>query len=197
MKIVWAISGSFCMHAAIKCEIKEMVMKGHDITVLLSENASTLSTRFGTCENFINDLKEITGNNVMTTLLEAETLGPKNIYDLMILAPCTSTVLGKWANADYDHVCTLGAKAMLRNEKPVVVGIASNDILGNSAEALFKLKNTKFIYFVPFYQDDSFAKPNSCISKWNLIEKTANKAMLNKQIQPLLYVKESDYENNA
>lgn len=195
MKIIWAISGSFCNHAMIKREIEEMVNKNHDITVLLSHNSATLDTRFGTHTDFIRDLEKISQKEVMSTLQQAETLGPNCPYDCMVLAPCTSTVLAKLANGDYNHTCTLGAKAMLRNNKPIVIGIASNDILGNTAEALFKLKNSKNIYFVPFFQDEPISKPNSCISKWSLIDKTVRQAMLHQQLQPLLYVKEDDYGN--
>ncbi len=194
MKIAWAISGSFCNHTVIKKEISDFVSNGHDVTVILSKNSVTMDTRFGSADTFIKDLEKITNNKVMTTLLQAETLGPINTFDCMVIAPCTSTVLSKLAHGDYGHVCTLAAKATLRNEKPIIIAIASNDILGNSAHALFTLKQTKNIYIVPFYQDDSINKPNSCVSKWRLIAKTMDHALNYKQLQPILYVKESDYE---
>ncbi len=194
MKVIWAISGSFCNHTMICREVEAMRKKGYQITALLSENSATLDTRFGTHQELIRSLKEMTGQEVMTTLQQAETLGPHCDYDCMILAPCTSTVCSKLAYGDYDHTCTLAAKAMLRNQKPVILGIASNDMLGNTAEALFRLKQTKNIYLVPFFQDDPFKKPNSCISRWELIEKTMKLALQGCQLQPLLYTKEADYD---
>lgn len=195
MKMIWAISGSFCNHAMIKREIEGMIQQGHKITVLLSENSATMDTRFGTCRDFIQDLSQITQQQVLTTLQQAETVGPHCSFDCMVIAPCTSTVISKLAYGDYDHTCTLAAKAMLRNQKPVIIGIASNDMLGNTAEALFRLKQTKNIYLVPFYQDDYYNKPNSCISKWSLISKTIEAAMEHRQLQPLFFGKEEDYEN--
>lgn len=194
MKLIWAISGSFCNHAAIFRIIERMIQEGQDITVLLSQNSANMDTRFGSCSDLIRGLERITAHPVMTTLQEAETLGPHCPYDAMIIAPCTSTTAAKLAHGDFDHTCTLGAKAMLRNQRPVIIGIASNDFLGFSAAALFTLKNMKNIYLVPFYQDDPKTKPNSCISRWSLIDLTLKEAMKGKQLQPLLFVKEEDYE---
>ncbi len=194
MKILWAVSGSFCNHAMIIQEIKKMKDKEVDITVLLSDNSANLSTRFGTNIAFKEELYRITKKPLMIGLVSAETVGPSNQFDCMVIAPCTSTVLSKLAFGDYNHSVCLSAKAMLRNQKPVVIAVASNDILGNSAEALFKLKQTKNIYFVPLLQDDAYQKPNSCIARWSLIEKTISKAINGVQIQPFLYVKERDYE---
>ena len=197
MRILWAFSGSFCNHAAVIKEMELLCNKGWEITAILSKNCSELNTRFGTSEAMKERIEKITGKQIMMSLTDAETVGPSCKYDCMVIAPCTSTVIAKLAHGDYDHNCTLAAKAMLRNDKPVVLAIASNDILGNTSEALFRLKQTKNIYLVPFFQDDPFTKANSCISKWNLIENTVYSSIHGKQLQPLLYIREDDYEKLA
>lgn len=193
MKLIWGISGSFCNHVAILSQIKELIMKGYEIYPVLSQNAATFNTRFGTAKNLYEHLLNITGNEPKCSLPEVELIGPHCPYDAMVIAPCTSTVLSKLSKGDYDHSCTLAAKAMLRNSKPVILAVASNDILGNTAESLFNLKNSKNIYIVPFSQDDPIKKPNSCISHWSLIEKTIENAINKTQLQPILYIKEEDY----
>jgi len=195
VKLVWGISGSFCNHAAVIKQINDFILKGYEIYPILSQNSASLNTRFGTAKNLYDQLLKNTGNEPKCSLEEVELIGPHCPYDAMIIAPCTSTTLSKLSNGDYDHNCTLAAKAMLRNGKPVILAIASNDILGNTAQALFHLKNSKNIYVVPFGQDDPISKPNSCISRWNLIEKTVISAVYDKiQLQPILYTKEEDYE---
>ena len=194
MKIAWGISGSYCNHQKVLNQIKQLITKGYFIQPIVSHNTIAYSTRFGDNEQFINDLQTITGNEVMSNIVESETIGPNCEFDVCVIAPCTATTISKLVHGDYDHSVTLCAKAILRNNLPLIIGIASNDILGISGENLMKLAQIKNIYIVPFYQDDYRQKPNSCISKWELIDKTISCALKGKQIQPLLYTKEEDYE---
>lgn len=190
MKILWGISGSFCNHDVAMEQMEAMVKKGYDIQVILSENAATLSTRYGTAQERISRLEQISGKKVFSTLVEAEQVGPILKFDYFIIAPMTATVLSKLAQGIYDNTITLAVKAMLRNKRPVVVGIASNDFLGISGQNLMQLKLIRHIYFVPFYQDDMFNKENSLISKWSLIEETLLSAQNGQQLQPILLTSE-------
>lgn len=194
MKIVWGISGSFCNHALVIEEMEKLKRKGWDLKVVLSENVAHLDTRFFSCKSLREKIQELCDAELIESLTQAELIGPHCPYDAMVIAPCTSTLISKLAYGNYDHPCALAAKAMLRNDKPIILAVASNDLLGNTAEALFKLKQTKNIYLVPFYQDDAYKKANSCISQWKLIEKTVYNALEKKQLQPILYQKMEDYD---
>lgn len=194
MRILWGVSGSFCNHAAVLLEMEKLTKKGWELTAVLSENVASLDTRFSSAERLIKQIQALSLSELVLTLTQAELVGPHCPYDCMLIAPCTSTVIAKLAYGIYDHPCTLAAKAMLRNDKPVILAVASNDLLGQTAEALFKLKQTKNIYLVPFYQDDAYKKANSCISQWKLIEKTILNALENKQLQPLFYKQMEDYD---
>ncbi len=188
MKILWGICGSFCNHQAILnlLETSE-AMKQLDIQFVISENCAECDTRFMESAQLIQRLEKISGKKVFTSIVQAETVGPYADYEVFIIAPCTASTLSHLANGCYDHSVALCAKAMLRNQKPVVLAIASNDILSASSINLFTLLQRKLIYVVPFYQDDIYSKPNSCVSEFSLIYETVLNALKGKQIQPLLY----------
>ena len=194
MKIVWGICGSYCNHQAVLKEISRLNNIGYEIQAVLSENTIKYSTRFGKSDDFITELEKITNKNIFKNIIESETVGPSNEFDVCVIAPCTASTLSKLINGDYDHNVTLCAKSILRNNMPVVIGIASNDMLGISGKNLMLLAQIKNIYIVPFYQDDFVNKPNSCISKWDLIEKTIMKSLNKVQIQPILYRKDEEYD---
>ena len=156
------------------------------VTMIVSENTAQLDTRFGTAKERLSQLERLTGKPVMTTLQEAERTGPIDHFDAMVIAPMTATELNKLALGIYDTPVTLAAKALLRNEKPLVLGIASNDFLGLSGANLLRLKQVRHLFFVPFGQDDYVRKPNSLVSDWRLIEATLQAALEDRQIQPLL-----------
>ena len=161
MKLLWGMCGSFCNHAAVIEQLTDMVQRW-PVTMIVSENTA------------------------MTTLQEAERTGPIDHFDAMVIAPMTATELNKLALGIYDTPVTLAAKALLRNEKPLVLGIASNDFLGLSGANLLRLKQLRHLFFVPFGQDDYVRKPNSLVSDWRLIEATLQAALEDRQIQPLL-----------
>ncbi|NBK97206.1 MAG: dipicolinate synthase subunit B [Erysipelotrichia bacterium] len=184
-KILFGVCGSFCNHAYIIDEIKKLSIF-NDVQVIVSENVYQMDTRFHKAKAFIQELSDITKNDVWHTLSEAEKVGPMNIFDIYVIAPMTSNILAKLKNGIYDSPITLAAKAMLRNQRNLVIGVASNDLLGISGSNLFSLLNYKNIYSLPFYQDNPYLKPNSLISEWSLLEDTLDYAIQSLQIQPLL-----------
>lgn len=185
MKLLWGMCGSFCNHAAVIEQLQDMVQRW-PITMIVSENTARLDTRFGSANQRMELLETLSTRPVMTTLQEAERTGPIDHFDAMIIAPITATELNKLTLGIYDTPITLAAKALLRNQKPLVLGIASNDFLGLSGVNLLRLKQLRHIFFVPFGQDDYVHKPNSLVSDWKLIEAALCAALEDRQLQPLL-----------
>ena len=190
MKILWGICGSFCNHQLILNLLETCdELKQFDLQFVISENCAECDTRFMESSQLIQRLEKISGKKVFTSIVQAETVGPYADYEVCVIAPCTASTLSHLANGCYDHSVALCAKAMLRNQKPVVLAIASNDILSASSINLFTLLQRKLIYVVPFYQDDVHSKPYSCISEFSLIYQTIMDAVKGNQIQPLLLQK--------
>ena len=185
-KIGFAVCGSFCTHKSVIEQIEKLYLSGYDITPILSETVYETDTRFGKAEDFIKKIETITNKKCIHTIKDAEPIGPKSLLDLLLIAPCTGNTLGKLANGITDTCVTMAAKAHLRNEKPLVLAISTNDALGASARNIGALLNCKNVYFVPFKQDLPEKKHNSCIADFNLIESTIKEALQNKQIQPIL-----------
>lgn len=186
LKIGFALTGSSCNFSAIFPIIEELANKGGDVYPIISHAVDTFDTRFGTAEEWKEKLKKITGKELITTIVEAEPVGPKLNLDVLVVAPCTGNTAAKLANAVTDTSVTMACKAHLRNQRPLVIAIATNDGLGANAKNIGLLLNTKNIYFVPFGQDDALNKPNSLIAKFDKIEETIEKALEGKQVQPLL-----------
>ncbi len=184
--IGFAITGSFCTHEKILIEIKKLVEAGYNITPIFSFSVASTDTRFGTAKDFEEKIIEITGKQPIKTMTDAEPVGPKGMIDVLVVAPCTGNTLSKLANAISDTPVTMVAKSLMRNYKPIVIGISTNDALGYNLENISKLLSGKNIYFVPFGQDDPQNKPKSLISNYSLIEDTLAYAEKGKQIQPLL-----------
>lgn len=183
--ILFGICGSFCNHAAVLKQL-EALCTHNDVTAVVSENVYNCSTRFFQNDVFLGKVKEATGHEIIHTIVEAEKVGPSNAYDIMVIAPMTATVAAKMANGIYDHPVTLAAKAMVRNQKNVVFGIATNDGLGMSGSNIMKLMNMKHFYAIPFRQDAPFKKERSIVADWTLLEPTLDEAICHKQIQPIL-----------
>jgi len=186
LKIGFALTGSSCNFSNVFPIIEDLAKKGADIYPIISNAVDTYDTRFGTAEEWKNKLKEITGKELIKSIVEAEPVGPKLKLDVLVVAPCTGNTTAKLANAITDTSVTMACKAHLRNQKPLVLAIATNDGLGASAKNIGLLLNTKKIYFVPFGQDDAVNKPNSLIAKFDKIEETIEAAILGEQLQPLL-----------
>ncbi len=186
VKIGVALCGSFCTFDIVIAQIEKMVSEGANVFPVMSFNSSTIDTRFGTAEGFLKKLYELTNNNVITTIQMAEQVGPKKMFDILVIAPCTGNTLGKLANAITDTPVLMTCKSHLRNNKPVVIAVSTNDGLGMSMKNIGKLINVKNMYFVPFEQDNHIAKPNSLVAKMDMIIPTVKEALDGNQIQPIL-----------
>ena len=151
----------------------------------MSTNAYITDTRFGTANEFILRLECLSGKKVIHTIVEAEPLGPKNLIDAIMIAPCTGNTMAKLAYGITDTPVLMAAKGLMRNQKPVIIALATNDSLGLNFKNIGLLINSKNIYFVPIGQDDYLNKPNSMVSHMTLIPKTIEKAIHNKQLQPV------------
>ncbi len=182
----YAITGSFC---TIKESVKALkALSKYDIKILpiLSETVCCTDTRFGKAADLINEVEEICNNKIINSIVSAEPIGPKNLLDILVVAPATGNTLAKNALGITDSAVTMAIKAHLRNNKPVVFGVATNDALGASAKNIGLLHNTKNIYFVPYRQDDALNKNNSMICDFSLIPETVEQALKGKQIQPII-----------
>ncbi len=185
LKIGFALCGSFCNHAKLLDHLEELA-RGHEIIPVLSENAAQYDTRFGAAEDFVRRVEELAGRAAIRDIVDAEPFGPKNYADVLVIAPCTGNTLARLANGVTDGAVTMAAKSHLRNGKPVVIALATNDGLSASAPNIAALLNRKNYYFVPFGQDDAENKPTSLIADFSAIEKTVEAAMEGRQLQPLL-----------
>ncbi|WP_313526155.1 dipicolinate synthase subunit B [Anaerotignum sp.] len=182
----FAITGSFCTFDKILKELERLKQEKANIIPILSTNAATMDTRFGKAEDFIKKVVEITGNDPVFTIVDAEPLGPQGMLDILIIAPCTGNTIAKLSNGITDTSVLMAAKAHMRNNKPLVISISTNDALGLNLSNIGQLMNTKGIYFVPFQQDNFEGKPKSMIAKTEQIVPTLELAFEGIQIQPLL-----------
>ncbi len=186
LKVGYAMCGSFCTLKRAVEELKVLKEKGFDIYPIMSPITYSTDTRFGKAADFIKEVEETCGKKIISTVKEAEPIGPKALFDVLVISPCTGNTLGKIANGITDSSVAMAAKAHLRNARPLVLAIATNDALSASAKNIGSLLNTKNVYFVPFGQDDAFKKPTSLISDFSLIYDTVISALDGKQLQPIL-----------
>lgn len=162
------------------------------LQIVLTHNTAKCSTRYGSAADFIEKIEQISGNKVIQDIIEAEKIGPMNLFDIMIIAPLTANSCSRLYYGAYDCPVALAAKAMIRNSKNVVIAPASNDFLGISAKNLFGLLAVKNYFCVPFSQDDAINKPNSIVAHWDLIEESADSAYSGQQLQPLIREKKRE-----
>ena len=186
-RIGFAITGSFCTFAKVKEELKKLQSTGADITPIFSFNAQITNTRFTVANEYVKEIENITGKEGMKTIAQAEPVGPKGLFDIMIIAPCTGNTLAKLCNGITDSPVLMAAKAHLRNERPLVISVSTNDGLGINLKNIGYLLNMKNIYFVPFNQDDPVKKPKSLVADVTKIQETLLAAMDGKQVQPVIY----------
>lgn len=185
MLIGYAVCGSFCTHSNVIPTVKTLINEGYEIQPIMSEISYSTDTRFGKAEDLIKNLEELTKRKVIHSVKEAEPIGPKKMLDALIISPCTGNTLGKIAGGITDSCVTMAAKAHLRNEKPLVLALATNDALGSSAVNFGRLLNVKNIYFVPLGQDDPVNKPKSMIAFFDLTSATLKEALKGNQLQPI------------
>ena len=185
-RVGFAVTGSHCTLATVMPEVARVVAEGGKVTPIISPAVRDSDTRFGTSTFWRSEVERITGQQAIDTIIDAEPIGPKKLFDVLVIAPCTGNTLAKLANGITDTPVLMAAKAQLRNLRPVVLAIASNDCLGANAVNLGRIMNTKNIYLVPFSQDDPQRKPNSLVAQMDLIVDTILAALEGRQIQPLL-----------
>lgn len=186
IKLGYAICGSFCTIQESLKEVEKLVSDGFSVTPILSEIASTADTRFTKADELSATLTELCGRPPITSIVEAEPIGPKKMFDILAVCPCTGNTLAKLANGITDSTVTMAVKAHLRNNRPVVLAIATNDALGGSARNIGALLNTKNIFFVPFGQDDPIKKEKSLIADFSRLKETIFLALEGRQTAPLL-----------
>ena len=185
LRLGLALCGSYCTYEKLFAALPALAQE-YELVPIMSDTAAETDTRFGTAAQHIRRLMEITGKHVITTVAEAEPLGPKLPLDALLIAPCTGNTLAKLANGVTDSSVTMAAKAHLRNGRPLVIAFSTNDGLSGSAENIGRLLNRKNVYFVPFGQDDPAKKPRSLQADFRLLAETVEAALRGEQLQPIL-----------
>ena len=185
MNVGFAMCGSFCTYSKV-FPIMELLSRDYQVTPIFSEAAYSVDSRFGTAEEHIETAMEICGVDPLHTIDQVEPIGPKKLFDILVIAPCTGNTLAKLAHGIADGPVTMAAKSHLRNGRPVLVAVSTNDALGGAAENIGKLLARKHYYFVPFGQDDVCGKPTSMVADFAAIPQALEAALEGRQIQPLL-----------
>ena len=185
LKIGFAFCGSYCTYSNVIPVLQKVKDRFGDVTPIMSEHASTTDSRFGKADEFKDQIEKICGKKIISSITQAEPIGPKSLLDVLVIAPCTGNTLAKLAYGITDSSVTMAAKAHLRNEKPVLIAVATNDGLSANAENIGMLLNRKNIYFVPFFQDDPYKKPRSLQADFELINEAIASAAEGKQLQPI------------
>ncbi|WP_369903030.1 dipicolinate synthase subunit B [Bacillus manliponensis] len=188
-RIGFGLTGSHCTYAEVMPCLEKIVAEGAEVLPVVSYTLQTTNTRFGEGEEWIERIESITGHKVIDSIVKAEPLGPKIPLDCMVIAPLTGNSMSKFANAMTDSPVLMAAKATLRNCKPVVLAVSTNDALGLNGVNLMRLMATKNIYFVPFGQDAPQSKPNSMVARMELLQDTITEAIEGKQLQPVVVEK--------
>ena len=184
--IGFAVCGSFCTHSRALAALEQVAAQYEQVIPIVSEIVSVTDTRFGTAHDLMREMERICDHRVISSVLEAEPIGPKKLLDLLVIAPCTGNTLSKMAAGITDSSVTMAAKAHQRNGRPVVICVASNDGLSGSAPAIGQLLMRKNLFFVPFGQDDPLQKPTSLVADFDQIPQTIQAAFEGRQLQPLL-----------
>ena len=187
LKIGFALTGSHCTLEDVVKVVKRLVEEGANVTPIISYSVDTMDTRFGQAEEWKRQLREITAKEPIHTIPGAEPIGPKRMFDCVVIAPCTGNTVAKLANGIIDTPALMAAKSHLRNQSPVVIAISTNDGLGLNARNIGTLLITKNIYMVPFGQDNPSGKANSLVAHMDKVPETILMALQGKQIQPVLW----------
>ncbi|HEY8416107.1 MAG TPA: dipicolinate synthase subunit B [Thermaerobacter sp.] len=185
-RIGFAVCASYHNLARVMEAVGRLVELGAEVFPIVSHSVSTIATAHGTPEQWLEALERMAGRRPWRSIPEVEPIGPRRLLDALVIAPCTGTTMAKLANGFSDSAVLMAAKAVLRNQRPVVLAISTNDGLGINARNLATLLNTKNVYFVPFGQDNPEEKPNSLTSSFALIPAAVEAALAGRQLQPLL-----------
>lgn len=185
-RIGFGITGSHCTYDQVFPQLERLMEEKAEVVPVVTYTVQHTDTKFGKAKDHIAKIEAITGKQVISTMPDAEPLGPGYPLDCMVIAPLTGNSLSKMANAQTDSPVLMAAKATMRNGKPVVLGISTNDALGLNGVNLMRLMVSKLIYFIPYGQDNPYKKPNSLVAKMELLPDTVESALQFKQIQPII-----------
>ena len=185
MNIGFALCGSFCTYQSV-FPVVENLAKAHQVFPIFSFAAGSIDSRFGTAQEHIQRIAEICGREPIMTIEDAEPIGPKKMLDALVIAPCTGNTLAKLAHSIADTPVTMAAKSHLRNGRPILIAISTNDALAGAAENIGKLLARKHYYFVPFRQDDPEQKPTSMVARFEMIPEALDAALDGRQVQPVI-----------
>lgn len=186
MNVGFALCGSFCTYAQV-FPIMELLSRDYSLTPIFSQVSYTTDSRFGTAAEHIETVRELCGREPLHTIAQVEPIGPKKLFDILVISPCTGNTLAKLAHGIADGPVTMAAKSHLRNGRPVLIAVSTNDALGAAAENIGRLMARKHFYFVPFSQDDAFGKPTSMVADFTKIPQALEAALEGKQIQPVVF----------
>ena len=186
IRIGFVMTGSFCTFRKTIDQLKKIIKLGAKVVPIMSVNSYAMDTKFGKAEDFIKEIEEITGNKVLNAIQEVEPIGPKDMLDILVVAPASGNTIAKLANDIIDGPATMAVKSHLRRERPVVIAISTNNGLSGAGENIVKLFNRKHYYFVPFRQDNPITKPRSIVFDPSYLIKTIEEALDCEQIQPML-----------
>lgn len=186
IKVGFAMCGSFCTFSQVIPQIAALKADGMTVIPIMSQTARNTDTRFGKADDFAEQIEDICGEKIIDSIKAAEPIGPKKLLDILVIEPCTGNTLAKLANGITDTSVTMAAKAHLRNQRPLVIAVSTNDGLGCAAKNIGMLQNYKNIYFVPYRQDDPIKKPSSLVADFERTLLTVNEALSGRQIQPIL-----------
>ncbi len=184
--IGFALCGSFCTFKKVIPVMRSLTENGYSVVPVMSFNAFSLDTRFGKAEDFRREITQICGRDIISTLNAAEPIGPQKLLDALIIEPCTGNTLAKLASGIADTPVTLAAKSHLRNGRPLIIAVSTNDALAGAAKNIGALHNYRNVYFVPYSQDDSENKPTSVVARFEKTAETLEAALKGKQIQPVI-----------
>lgn len=185
-RIGFGITGSHCTYDIVFPEIEKLINEGAEVIPIVTSTVQNTDTRFGNGVDWIDRIEKLTGHHVVDTIVKAEPLGPRMPLDCMVIAPMTGNSMSKMANALTDSPVLMAAKATMRNHRPVVLGISTNDALGLNGVNLMRLMATKDVYFVPYGQDDPKNKPSSMVARMSLLRDTIFSAIKGEQLQPVI-----------
>lgn len=184
--IGFALTGSFCTFDRALEQMKKLVSAGHIVTPIMSQTAYTLDTKFGTSESFQERIKDICSKDIIHDIVTAEPIGPQKLFDILIVEPCSGNTLAKLTTGIVDTPVLMAIKSHLRNARPVLIAVSTNDALGNAAKNIGFLLNVKNIYFIPMGQDDIIKKPRSIVADFELTEIAVYHALNHIQLQPII-----------
>ncbi|MCI8849580.1 MAG: dipicolinate synthase subunit B [Oscillibacter sp.] len=185
-RVGFAVCGSFCTHQKVLRALETLTERYETVIPIVSEISAFTDTRFGTSEKLLERLEDLTGRDVLFDIPSVEPIGPKGLLDVLVIAPATGNTIAKLAAGITDSVVTMAAKAHLRNDRPVVIAVSSNDGLSAGARNIAELLVRKNYYFVPFGQDNALQKPTSLVADFGQLLDTVDAALRGEQLQPIL-----------